>query len=189
MMTGADIAALKAYVQADDGGMQNRDAATVLLHVSHSNLAARFMEIRLDLHVSLLENKLPKVGHQVDAPTQVAANTQQVCRGMLCLPTLTLLASSSNKFNPNTASRAHVRAKLVLGGAAADVTHRRARTDDSRRGEDQADDAQRHLAQRHAAAAEGRPGAAAGGAGPGPFVRLLLAARRVRPSQVAMMLP
>ncbi len=98
MMTGADIAALKAYVQADDGGMQNRDAATVLLHVSHSNLAARFMEIRLDLHVRLFGNKSPKVGHQADAPTQVAV-TQHVCRGMLCLPTLTRLASSSNNFN------------------------------------------------------------------------------------------
>lgn len=52
MMTGADIAQLKAYVQGPDGGMQNRDAATVLLHVSHSNLAARFMEIRVDMHVS-----------------------------------------------------------------------------------------------------------------------------------------
>ena len=50
-MTGADIAQLKAYVQGPDGGMQNRDAATVLLHVSHSNLAARFMEIRVDMHV------------------------------------------------------------------------------------------------------------------------------------------
>jgi tubulin-specific chaperone B len=52
MMTGADIAQLKAYVQGPDSGIQNRDAATVLLHVSHSNLAARFMEIRVDMHVS-----------------------------------------------------------------------------------------------------------------------------------------
>lgn len=52
MMTGADIAQLKAYVQAPDSGMQNREAATVLLHVSHSNLSARFMEIRVDMHVS-----------------------------------------------------------------------------------------------------------------------------------------
>lgn len=52
MMTGADIAQLKAYVQAAPSGIQNRDAATVLLQVSHSNLAARFMEIRVDLHVS-----------------------------------------------------------------------------------------------------------------------------------------
>ena len=51
-MTGADIAALKQYVQGPDGGMQNRDASTVLLQVSHSNLAARFLEIRLDKHVS-----------------------------------------------------------------------------------------------------------------------------------------
>jgi tubulin-specific chaperone B len=51
MMTGADIAQLRAYVQGPDSGMQNRDAATVLLHVSHSNLAARFMEIRVDMHV------------------------------------------------------------------------------------------------------------------------------------------
>ena len=85
MMTGADVAKLKAYVQvrsilltevllqeicvprtqmhgdrpettllpaqASDGGMQNRNASTVLLQVTHSNLVARFMEIRLDQHV------------------------------------------------------------------------------------------------------------------------------------------
>ncbi len=38
-------------LQAPDGGMQNRDASTVLLQVTHSNLASRFMEIRLDQHV------------------------------------------------------------------------------------------------------------------------------------------
>jgi hypothetical protein len=54
MITGADVAALKAYVQGPDGGMQNRNSSTVLLQVSHSNLSARFMEIRLDQHVSRL---------------------------------------------------------------------------------------------------------------------------------------
>jgi hypothetical protein len=32
-------------------GPQNRAESTVLLHVSHSNLKARFFELRLDRHV------------------------------------------------------------------------------------------------------------------------------------------
>lgn len=64
MMTGADVAQLKAYVQGPDDGMQNRDAATVLLHVSHSNLAARFMEIRVDMHVCP-HNRLPMTAHSL----------------------------------------------------------------------------------------------------------------------------
>mmetsp|Transcript_14739 Transcript_14739/g.44518 ORF Transcript_14739/g.44518 Transcript_14739/m.44518 type:complete len:279 (+) Transcript_14739:360-1196(+) len=63
MMTGADIQALKAYVQASDGGMQNRDASTVLLQVSHSNLAARFMEIRLDQHITVEALKIKLTSH------------------------------------------------------------------------------------------------------------------------------
>lgn len=63
MMTGADIASLKAYVQGPDGGMQNRSSSTVLLQVSHSNLSARFMEVRLDQHVSIEAVKVKLVSH------------------------------------------------------------------------------------------------------------------------------
>lgn len=52
MLTGADIQQLKNYVKADDGGMQNQAASTVRLHVVHSNLKAKFVEVRLDRHVS-----------------------------------------------------------------------------------------------------------------------------------------
>ena len=79
MLTGADIAALKAYVQVPGGccwgvslracGLchkmwlhsaaaqapgnhgQNQAVSTVRLHVTHSNLKAEFIELRLDLHV------------------------------------------------------------------------------------------------------------------------------------------
>ena len=53
MISGADIAQLKAYVAAPASGIQHRLETTVLLSVSHANLSARFMEIRLDLHVSV----------------------------------------------------------------------------------------------------------------------------------------
>ena len=52
MLSGQDIAQLKAYVAAPASGIQHRLDSTVLLSVSHSNLTSRFMEIRLDLHVS-----------------------------------------------------------------------------------------------------------------------------------------
>lgn len=46
------IADLRSYVAADrDSGFAARAESTVLLHVSHSHLRARFPEIRLDLHV------------------------------------------------------------------------------------------------------------------------------------------
>ena len=53
MLSGRDIAQLKAYVAAPASGIQQRLDSTVLLSVSHSNLSSRFMEIRLDLHVHL----------------------------------------------------------------------------------------------------------------------------------------
>ena len=49
MITQDDIRALKAYVAAP--GTQSQAESTVRLNVSHSNLKAHFMEIRLDLHV------------------------------------------------------------------------------------------------------------------------------------------
>lgn len=53
MLTGADIQQLKDYVAGPASGIQNRVDSTVLLQVSHSNLSARFMEIRLDMHVRM----------------------------------------------------------------------------------------------------------------------------------------
>lgn len=49
-----DLAALRAYVTApgEAGGVQ-RAPNTVLLHVRHASLKARFAELRLDMHVSV----------------------------------------------------------------------------------------------------------------------------------------
>ncbi len=48
-MTRDDVNDLKAYVQGKSAG--NQAESTVLLHCTHSNLKARFFEIRLDRHV------------------------------------------------------------------------------------------------------------------------------------------
>lgn len=50
MISGADIQALKDYVKGPSS--QNQAETTVRLQVTHSNLKAHFMEIRLDLQVS-----------------------------------------------------------------------------------------------------------------------------------------
>ena len=50
MITGADIQSLKDYVRGPSS--QNQADTTVRLQVTHSNLKAHFMEIRLDLQVS-----------------------------------------------------------------------------------------------------------------------------------------
>ena len=52
MLTGADIQALKDYVSAPGNNGQNQSDSTVRLHVTHSNLKAEFMDIRLNLYVS-----------------------------------------------------------------------------------------------------------------------------------------
>jgi hypothetical protein len=49
-MATADLRALREYVTAETGA-QNQAESTVRLVVTHSNLQAKFMEIRLDLHV------------------------------------------------------------------------------------------------------------------------------------------
>ena len=49
MISGADIQALKDYVKGPSS--QNQADTTVRLQVTHSNLKAHFMEIRLDLQV------------------------------------------------------------------------------------------------------------------------------------------
>ena len=48
-----DIEALKNYVSAPGNFGQNQAESTVRLHVTHNNLKAEFIELRLDLHVSL----------------------------------------------------------------------------------------------------------------------------------------
>ena len=53
MARNPDLQALRDYVMADTGA-QNQASSTVRLLVTHSNLKARFLEIRLDLHVSAL---------------------------------------------------------------------------------------------------------------------------------------
>jgi tubulin-folding cofactor B len=49
-LTKEDVQGLKQYVQGPSAASQAE--STVLLHVTHSNLKARFFEIRLDRHVS-----------------------------------------------------------------------------------------------------------------------------------------
>ena len=51
MAVNTDLRALRNYVLADTGA-QNQAESTVRLMVTHSNLKANFMEIRLDMHVS-----------------------------------------------------------------------------------------------------------------------------------------
>ena len=51
-LVNSDLRALRDYVTAP--GSQNQSEATVRLLVTHSNLKARFLEIRLDLHVRWL---------------------------------------------------------------------------------------------------------------------------------------
>jgi hypothetical protein len=62
-MINSDLRALREYVTAP--GSQNQSDATVRLLVTHSNLKAKFLEIRLDLHVSWpvqLQGLLPRGG-------------------------------------------------------------------------------------------------------------------------------
>lgn len=46
----SDMQALREYVTYDSG-IQNKGDSTVLLEITHSNLQAKFMQIRLDMHV------------------------------------------------------------------------------------------------------------------------------------------
>ena len=43
---------LRDWCTHESGG-QNKGESTVLLHVTHSNLKARFMELRLDRHMTI----------------------------------------------------------------------------------------------------------------------------------------
>lgn len=51
VLSNSDLQALKAYVSAPGKFGANQADSTVLLHVTHSNLRAEFMEIRFDKHV------------------------------------------------------------------------------------------------------------------------------------------
>uniref|UniRef100_A0A7S0RMZ6 CAP-Gly domain-containing protein n=1 Tax=Chlamydomonas leiostraca TaxID=1034604 RepID=A0A7S0RMZ6_9CHLO len=55
-ITKEDVVMLKDYVMGSTG--QNRAESTVLLHVSHSNLQAKFFELRLDMHMSIEQLKV-----------------------------------------------------------------------------------------------------------------------------------
>jgi tubulin-folding cofactor B len=46
-----DMQTLRDYV-THDSGIQNQHESTVLLELTHSNLKAKFMQVRLDKHVS-----------------------------------------------------------------------------------------------------------------------------------------
>jgi len=59
-----DMQALRDYVMAETGS-QNPSESTVRLLVTHSNLKAKFMEIRLDMHVSFF---LAFFDHLLDHP-------------------------------------------------------------------------------------------------------------------------
>jgi tubulin-specific chaperone B len=51
LMDKSDLAMLKEYVTAPGNCGAHQTESTVLLHVTHSNLKAEFLEIRLDKHV------------------------------------------------------------------------------------------------------------------------------------------
>ena len=53
MALNPDLQALRDYVTAPSSGIQNANESTVRLVVTHSNLSAKFLEIKLDLHVSI----------------------------------------------------------------------------------------------------------------------------------------
>mmetsp|Transcript_18317 Transcript_18317/g.51694 ORF Transcript_18317/g.51694 Transcript_18317/m.51694 type:complete len:283 (+) Transcript_18317:15-863(+) len=52
-MSQADVQALKDYVRGPSGQEAGRADSTVLLQVTHSNLKARFLEIRFDRHMTV----------------------------------------------------------------------------------------------------------------------------------------
>ena len=50
-MDRSDLQMLKDYVRAPGNFGANQAESTVLIHITHSNLKAEFLEIRLDKHV------------------------------------------------------------------------------------------------------------------------------------------
>lgn len=68
MISRADIEALKAYVSAPVSN-QNQAESTVRMAVTHSNLKANFMEIRLDKHMSIDTVKKKLSSHTGSSPS------------------------------------------------------------------------------------------------------------------------
>jgi tubulin-folding cofactor B len=66
-----DVTMLRDYVMAPSG--QQRAETTVLLHVTHSNLQAKFYELRLDMHVSS-GKAVQIVARKTNHPSQQAAH-------------------------------------------------------------------------------------------------------------------
>lgn len=58
----SDMEALRNYVTYDSGSL-NQAESTVLLEVTHSNLKAQFMQIRLDKHMTILTVKQKLMTH------------------------------------------------------------------------------------------------------------------------------
>ncbi|GFR50102.1 hypothetical protein Agub_g12247, partial [Astrephomene gubernaculifera] len=63
-----DVEALRAYVIGPDSGFANKAESTVLLHITHSNLKAKFMEIRLDMHSTIESIKVKLSFHCGTSP-------------------------------------------------------------------------------------------------------------------------
>lgn len=68
-LTREDVEGLRAYVVGPDSGFANRSDSTVLLNISHSNLQAKFMEIRLDMHSSIEAIKVKLSFHTGTSPS------------------------------------------------------------------------------------------------------------------------
>lgn len=66
-ITKEDVAQLKNYVLAPDG--RNIAESTILLHCTHSNLQARFFELRLDLHMTVESVKVKLSFHCGTSPS------------------------------------------------------------------------------------------------------------------------
>jgi len=71
-MSGADVQQLKDYVAAEGkAGGANQGETTVLLHCSHSNLKAEFMEIRFDRHSTIERVKERLQSHCGTSPSMM----------------------------------------------------------------------------------------------------------------------
>lgn len=68
-----DLRALRDYVTAGSN-MQAQSESTVLLAVTHSNLKARFMEIRFDRHVRRSVWEFFVLGGELSTDLQLQAN-------------------------------------------------------------------------------------------------------------------
>lgn len=74
-----DLLALREYVTHDSGSLNKADS-TVQLMVTHSNLKARFMEIRFDRYVSWDPRYFPWTRSFQDRPEP---SSREICAGAL----------------------------------------------------------------------------------------------------------